>query len=239
MPLNIAPNLVPVPGPAVVSSAFPAPAAAPGPLNPPLSKALVPPSLSNPRVESATQAKAIARSSIDPAWKDLAPVQQQALGPLQPEWDKLDSRHKAKWIEISKKFVSMKPDEQARIQARMRAWVTLTPDQRRVARESYVRTKKLNTDQKSAQWEQYKNLPEEQKRKLAAEAAKNKVASPPPAQSKSKIVPPIKSTPAPVLQRSVTPSAARSAAQPTTVPLQPPATANPVTQPSLSPVQGK
>lgn len=154
----------------------------------------------------------------DPPWKDLTPAQQQALAPLATEWDKLDILHKSKWLAISRKFVTMKPDEQMRIQERMRAWAALTPDQRRVARESYARTKKLNTDQKSAQWEQYQQLPEEQKKHLAAEAAKNKIATPPSSQGRSKIVvPPIKSTPKPVLQRSVTPhegAASRAAASP-------------------------
>ena len=148
--------------------------------------------------------------STGPAWKDLSAMQQQALSPLAPEWDKLDTAHKSKWLALIKKFVSMKPDEQARVQERMRAWVALTPEQRRVARESYARTKKLNTDQKSAQWEQYQQLPEEQKKKLAAEAARNKVATPPPAQSKPKVVPTLKSATKPVLQESVQPHAGTS-----------------------------
>ena len=148
--------------------------------------------------------------STGPAWKDLSAMQQQALSPLASEWDKLDTSHKSKWLALIKKFVYMKPDEQARIQERMRAWAALTPDQRRVARESYARTKKLNTDQKSAQWEQYQQLPEEQKKKLAAEAAKNKVATPPPAQSKPKVVPTLKSATKPVLQESVQPHAGAS-----------------------------
>ena len=82
-------------------------------------------------------------------------MQQQALSPLATEWDKLDSPHKSKWLEISRRYVTMKPEDQSRMQERMRAWIALTPEQRRVARESYARTKKLNTDQKSAQWQQY------------------------------------------------------------------------------------
>ena len=220
MPLGIAPNIIAAPIPAVpqptpASTVTPPPAVP----NAPLSKSVTPPSLSNPRVEEVIRAKVLAKgSSSEPSWKDLPTTQQQALAPLKPEWEKLDNRHKTKWLEIGRKFASMSPNERARIQERMQAWVALTPDQRRVARESYVRTKKLNNDQKSAQWEQYKNLPEEQKKKLAAEASKNKVATPPSATSKAKIVQPIKSTPVPILQRSVTPATQRS------VTLPPPAT---------------
>lgn len=157
-----------------------------------------------------------------PRWADLSPPQKQALAPLENEWDNLDTFRKNKWLVIGNKFASMKPDEQQRVQDRMRDWVKLTPEQRRMARENYLRAQKLKPDQKSAQWEQYQQLPEEQKKKLAAEAAAKKhVATlPSPAQRKdSKTVPPIKSAPKPVLEQSVTPQAtSQSALQPTAQP---------------------
>lgn len=157
-----------------------------------------------------------------PRWSELSPAQKQALAPLEGEWDNLDAFRKNKWLVIGNKFASMKPDEQQRVQERMRDWVRLTPDQRRMARENYVRTKKLKPDEKSVQWEQYQQLPEEERKKLAAEAASRKhVATlPPPAQRKdNKTVPPIKSAPKPVLEQSVTPQAAsQSALQPATPP---------------------
>jgi hypothetical protein len=168
----------------------------------------------------APQAKAAApkqQAVARPLWTELTPSQQQALAPLASEWDRLDSIRKNKWLALGNKFPSMKPDEQQRIQERMRDWVKLSPEQRRVARESYSRAKKLNPDQKSAQWQQYQQLPEEQKKKLAAEAASRKhVATLPPAsQARTKTVPPIKSAPKPVLEQSVTPQAAnQSALQP-------------------------
>jgi hypothetical protein len=80
------------------------------------------------------------------------------------------------------------------MQERMRDWVTLTPDQRRVARESYARAEKLGPDQKSAKWQEYQQLSEEQKNRLAEEAlAKKRVTNlPTPTQDKGKIVPPSK-----------------------------------------------
>ena len=156
--------------------------------------------------ERTTPPKATVKAAVvNPSWSELSPAQQQALSPLATEWDKLDAAHKSKWLEISRRYVTMKPGDQARIQERMRAWVALTPEQRRVARESYARTKKLNTDQKSAQWQQYQQLPEEQKKILAAEAAKNKVAALPSVHSKPKTVAPIKSAAKPILQQSVSP----------------------------------
>lgn len=160
-------------------------------------------------IPAAATAKVPVKAAIvNPSWKELKPAQQQALAPLVSEWDQLDQNHKSKWLAIARKFETMKPDEKVRIQERMRAWVALTPDQRRVARESYARTKKLNLDQKSAQWQQYQQLPEEQKKKLAAEASKNKVATLPPSQSKAKTVPSIKSVEKPILQQSIMPRTA-------------------------------
>lgn len=164
------------------------------------------------------------QSPAKPLWAELTPAQQQALAPLASEWDKLDGFRKNKWLAIGNKYASMKPDEQQRVQERMRDWIKLTPEQRRLARESYVRAKKLGPDQKSAKWEQYQQLPEEEKKKLAADAASKKhVATlpPPAAQGKqSKTIPPIKAAPKPVLEQSVTPQAAsqsplQQSAQPT------------------------
>lgn len=145
-----------------------------------------------------------------PLWTELTPAQQQALAPLAGEWNTLEAPRKRKWLAIGNKYGSMKPDEQQRVQERMREWVRLTPDERRIARESYSRTKKLNPDQKTEKWQQYQQLTEEEKKKLAADAtARKPVATLPRAsQSKEKPVPPIKSTPVPVLEESVTPHAA-------------------------------
>jgi hypothetical protein len=161
-------------------------------------------------------------AAVHPLWSELTPQQQQALAPLAQEWDKLDSFRKNKWLAIGNKFASMKPEEQQRVHVRMRDWVKLTPEQRRIARESYARAKKLPPEQKSEQWQRYQELPEEQRKKLAADAASKKhVATLPSAsqQGKGKTVPPIKSAPKPILEKSVTPAATQhSALQPAPLP---------------------
>jgi hypothetical protein len=157
---------------------------------------------------------------VKPTWAELTAEQQQALAPLAGEWDKLDAFRKQKWLEIGNRYTKMKPEEQQRMQERMRDWVKLTPEQRRIARESYARAKKLDPNKKQERWQQYQQLPEEQKKKLAESAASKKhvAALPSPtAQSKNPApVPPIKSAPKPVLEKSVTPQAA------TIAPLQDP-----------------
>ena len=139
-----------------------------------------------------------------PLWASLTPAQKAALEPLNGEWDRMDATRKQKWLDIANRFGTMKPDEQARVHEKMREWVKMTPDERRVVRENYTRAKKLDVTQKSEQWEKYQQLPEEQKQKLAADAAlaaKNKkqvTNLPPPNQANVKTVAPIKRNPAEV-----------------------------------------
>jgi hypothetical protein len=123
------------------------------------------------------------------AWSQLSKPQQQALMPLAGEWDKLEGVRKQKWLEIANRFASMKPDEQARVHERMREWIKLTPEQRRVVRENYARSKKIEPSRKTEQWERYQQLPEEQKQKLAADAATKKQLGVPPSAAQRDLKP--------------------------------------------------
>ncbi|MGZ5201522.1 MAG: DUF3106 domain-containing protein [Telluria sp.] len=121
-----------------------------------------------------------ARTPDRPLWRDLTPAQRAALEPLAGEWDAMDGVRKQKWLEMSNHFATMKPEEQARIHERMREWVRLTPAERKLARETYKRTKKLAPGEKAATWQSYQQLPDEQKQKLAAQAAARKQGATPP-----------------------------------------------------------
>lgn len=132
-----------------------------------------------------------------PHWADLKPAQQQALAPLQESWEELGPVRKQKWISIANRLAKMKPDEKARVQDRMREWVALTPAERKAVRENFARAQKKATPpgQRAAEWEQYQQLPEEAKRKLAAAAAakKNQVTkTPTPSQAAAKTPAPVK-----------------------------------------------
>lgn len=133
---------------------------------------------------------------VDKTWNQLTVPQQAALMPLAGEWNKLEALRKQKWLEVANRFVHMDADEQERVHDRMREWVQLTPEQRRMVRENFARSKKIEPGLKSEQWELYQQLPEEQKQKLAADAAKKKQLSLPPsmAQKDSKPLAPIKSS---------------------------------------------
>jgi hypothetical protein len=67
----------------------------------------------------------------------------------------------------------MKPEEQERVTRRMQAWASLTPDQRRQARENYKRLAKMpHEDQKKElreKWAEYQALPPHERQSLVPE----------------------------------------------------------------------
>jgi hypothetical protein len=174
-----------------------------------------------------------------PTWAELSAAQRTALEPLAAEWNNMDKVRKQKWLEIANRFPKMKPEEQQRIQEKMREWMKLTPEQRRTARETYTRTKKLDAATKVTEWDKYQQLPEEQKKALAEKAASKKAqvaALPSPSQqAKTKTVEPIKKKAVPNAAASAKPPAA-PAAQPVQ-PIQPSGTTPPATPPVQPPVQ--
>jgi hypothetical protein len=182
-----------------------------------------------------------------PAWRSLSPAQQVALQPLQGEWDQMDGVRKQKWLQLAKRFGSMKPEEQKRVHERMREWVKLTPEQRELARETYTRTRKIAPAEKTATWESYQQLPDEQKKKLAASVAGRKAPSGMPSQASAKAVAPLgqgaSSCPAGTVKNtvSVTPPCvappAATPAVPAPAPVVPPAA--PPTNPPPQPQQEK
>lgn len=113
-------------------------------------------------------APAPAAASARPAWSELSPVNQRILEPLQPLWDTLPELNRRKWLRIAERYPKFSPAEQARLQARMAEWVKMSPQQRRLARENYQITRALPAEKKAEAWDKYQQLPEEQKKKLAA-----------------------------------------------------------------------
>lgn len=122
--------------------------------------------------KSGSKGLAVARSATHPLWRELAPGQQQALAPLAAHWDTLNEPQKRKWIALSANFPKMSGEEQAKLHSRMTEWVALSPQQRSIARLNYGATQKIPADDKKAKWEAYQALSPEEKKKLAARAAK-------------------------------------------------------------------
>jgi hypothetical protein len=93
-----------------------------------------------------------------PDWVELKPAQQEALAPLKEHWAELDTTRRQKWVKVANSYPKLKPDEQLRLQERMRDWVRLSSEERRTAREKYLAIKKLppaKREEVKLQWEQY------------------------------------------------------------------------------------
>lgn len=117
---------------------------------------------------------AIIGTPPQPNWNQLNVDQKVVLAPLGNEWDQMEHVRRKKWLLIAERFSKMKPDEQRRVQDRMREWALMTPEQRNKVRDSYKEFAQLPPEQKQAvkqKWETYSSLPEEEKAK-AKEAAK-------------------------------------------------------------------
>ncbi len=119
-------------------------------------------------------AHAVVPELRQPAWAELTQEQKQVLSPLSRDWDKMEAARKKKWLGIAKRYPTMKPEEQARVQRRMQDWANLTPEQRTQARTQYKSLKTAPPEHKAAikkKWDQYKELPDEEKKRLAEKAA--------------------------------------------------------------------
>ncbi|VVE62953.1 putative transmembrane protein [Pandoraea anapnoica] len=137
---------------------------------------------------AATSAPLAALPSPGGAWAKLNAAQQEALAPLAQDWNRMSERQREKWVEIAKRFQTLSPESRKRLHDRMADWVRLTPEQRQLARESYQNAKTLPPERKAQVWQQYQQLTEEQKKRLAADDKKqsnrpNVVSAPPTGRS--------------------------------------------------------
>ena len=143
-----------------------------------------------------------------PEWSELTASQKLALQPLRENWRYLGDASKRKWIALSVNFNSMAPAEQLKLHARMNEWVALSQQERTQARLNFAQSKQLPQSHKSATWEAYQALSQEEKTKLAR-LEKDKKAVP-PAALKNNQQPKLATAPVKIL--AVTPSPALASA---------------------------
>ncbi|MDD4885838.1 MAG: DUF3106 domain-containing protein [Thiomonas sp.] len=105
-----------------------------------------------------------------PSWKQLSPAQQHILLPLQADWHEFDHDRKKKWLDIAARYPAMSPEQQQTLQKRMNEWAHLSPEKRRLARETFLSTGKAPLQSRREAWEAYKKLPESEREKLKEEA---------------------------------------------------------------------
>lgn len=105
--------------------------------------------------------------SSKPTWQELSPAQRISLKPLAANWNGLDEGQKRKWIAIARNYPNLTSAEQATIHSRMTEWVSLSREQRAVARLNFAKSRQLTAPQKAATWQEYQALSPEEKKSLA------------------------------------------------------------------------
>ena len=101
-----------------------------------------------------------------PDWAQLSPSQQQVLAPLKDDWVNIEGPRRHKWVEIAKRYGSMTPAQQARLQTRMRQWASLSVEERAQVRERYKRLQEMPPEKREEirrKWHEYDSLTEEEK----------------------------------------------------------------------------
>lgn len=115
-----------------------------------------------------------------PVWSQLTSQQRTVLAPLSRDWDSMENFRRKKWLLIAERYSAMKPEEQQRMQDRMREWARMTPEQRAKVRDSYKEFTQLPTEKKQVvkqKWETYSGLSEEEKARIKQEKAAARAAT--------------------------------------------------------------
>jgi hypothetical protein len=99
-----------------------------------------------------------------PHWAELTADQQQVLGPLKQDWEQIEPDRRRKWIGIAKRYPTMKPEQQVRVQRRMQTWAQLTPAQREQARAKYRSLGPQKKQDLRQLWAEYQALPPHERR---------------------------------------------------------------------------
>lgn len=118
-----------------------------------------------------------------PGWNQLNPQQKTILAPLANDWEQMENFRKKKWLGIAERYPTMKPEEQARTQERMKEWANLSPAQRAKIRDAYKDFNQLPVEQKNTvkqKWEAYSNLPPEEKQRIRESGKSTQLLAPPP-----------------------------------------------------------
>ncbi|NTV09576.1 MAG: DUF3106 domain-containing protein [Zoogloea sp.] len=131
-------------------------------------------------------------STQAPDWNALTVEQKRALAPLAREWPGMSDSRRHKWVSIADRFNTYTPEEQVRLQERMRNWAVLTPEQRERARDRYKALQKIPADQRETlkdKWRAYQELPPDEKKRLS-ESVSRSIPRRPGTTKKAVIAPP-------------------------------------------------
>lgn len=131
-------------------------------------------STSHPKTNESSSSKK--GSKLD--WPNLSPLQQTVLATLESDWSTFSQNSKVKWLKVADRYPTMSSADQERLQRRMSDWSKLPQKDRRLARDNYLSSLQFPPEQKTAAWQAYQQLSEEEKQKLAQqELAKKKTGA--------------------------------------------------------------
>lgn len=80
-------------------------------------------------------------------WNLLTDDEQKILLPLADKWEGMGSIQQEKWRAIARKYPSLPPRQQQKIQRRMTRWAAVAPEQRAIARKKFQSFKKKKPDE--------------------------------------------------------------------------------------------
>jgi hypothetical protein len=90
------------------------------------------------------------------------------LAPLSDQWAQLSADQQQNWLAVSRRYRRMSSDDQQLLQAHMIEWAALTPRERNLARFDFnTINSSLSAKERRAKWEEYRALPEAEKKRLA------------------------------------------------------------------------
>ena len=122
---------------------------------------------SPPQVTAARAASASAKKpESSPTWQSLSANQKTALSPLHKLWPEISEAQKRKWLALSVNFSDRSAEEQAKMQARMKDWAKLTPQQRALARLNFAEVQQVTLDERKTKWEAYQSLSHDERHEL-------------------------------------------------------------------------
>jgi Protein of unknown function (DUF3106) len=153
----------------LLASAWAMPASEPSSAG--LSKAVA--AISSKPTDAAAQAKDASKAT---SWSSLTSAQQQRLQPLQKIWPQLTSNQKKKWIEIAQLMPKLPQADQEKISNRMQEWVSLSPQERTLARFNFLSSKQITPEERQKQWQAYQALSDAERANLRALSAPDQVS---------------------------------------------------------------
>lgn len=127
--------------------------------------AAAPPSPAPPQAQEAARKPSLL-PLVQPLWSELSESQRKVLAPLEPQWNTLTRDEKRPWLKLAARIPGMDADARARAEKRIREWASLTPEQRRLARNNYRLARQLPKDERVATWQQYRQMTSEQREVL-------------------------------------------------------------------------